>query len=44
MRMNEAFYKLFMYLCNKNDLKYAQIAQSELKSMIRDISNLQIIY
>ena len=33
MRMDEAFYKLFMYF-------YAQIAQSGPKSMIRDIEGI----
>ena len=44
MRMDEAFYNLFMYLYNKNVLEYAQIAQSGLKSMILDIEGLSISY
>ena len=43
MRMDEAFYNLFMYLYNRNVLKYAQIARSGPKSMIRDIEGLSII-
>ena len=37
MRMEEAFYNIYMYLYNKNVLEYAQIAQSGPKSMIRNI-------
>ena len=37
MRMEEAFYNISMYLYNKNVLKYAQIALSEPKFMIRNI-------
>ena len=44
MRMDEAFYNLFMYLYNKNVLEYAQIARSGPKSMIRDIEGLSNIY
>ena len=40
MRMEEAFYNIFMYLYNKNLLEYAQIAQSGPKYMIRDIEGL----
>ena len=43
MRMDEAFYNLFMYLYNKNVLEYAQIARSGPKSMIRDIEGLSIV-
>ena len=32
-----AILQFFMYLCNKNILEYAQIAQSEPKSMIHNI-------
>ena len=39
--MEEAFYKISIYLYNKNVLEYyAQIAQSGPKSMIRDIEGL----
>ena len=34
MRMEEAFYNIFMYLYNTNILEYAQIARSRPKSMI----------
>ena len=44
MRMDEAFYNLFMYLYNKNVLEYAQIARSGPKSMIRNIEGHSIIY
>ena len=37
MRMEEAFYKISLYLYNKNVLEYAQIARSGPKSMIRNI-------
>ena len=37
MRMEEAFYNIYMYLYNKNILEYAQIARSGPKSMIRNI-------
>ena len=37
MRMEEAFYNIFMYLYNTNILEYAQIAQREPKSMIVNI-------
>ena len=37
MRMEEAFYNIYMYLYNKNVLEYAQIARSGPKSMIRNI-------
>ena len=40
MRMEEAFYNIYMYLYNKNVLEYAQIARSGLKSVIRDIEGL----
>ena len=35
---------VFMYLYNKNVLEYAQIARSGLKSMIRVIEGLSILY
>ena len=44
MRMEEAFYNISMYLCDKNVLEYAQIAQSGPKSMIRDIEGLSNRY
>ena len=34
MRMEEAFYNIFMYLYNKNVLEYTQIARNETESMI----------
>ena len=37
MRMEEAFYNIYMYLYNKNVLEYAQIARSGPKSMIHNI-------
>ena len=37
MRMEEAFYNIYMYLYNKNVFEYAQIARSGPKSMIRNI-------
>ena len=37
MRMEEAFYNIYMYLYNKNVLEYAQIARSGPKSMICNI-------
>ena len=36
MRTAEAFYNIFMYLCNKNTLKYIQIARNGTESMIPD--------
>ena len=42
MRMEEAFYNIYMYLYNKNVLEYAQIAQSGPESMIRDIEGISI--
>ena len=42
--MEEAFYNISIYLYNKNVLKYAQIALSGPKSMIRDIEGLSSIY
>ena len=44
MRMDEAFYNLFMYLYNKNVLEYAQIARSGPKSMIRNIEGSSTMY
>ena len=44
MRMEEAFYNISMYLYNKNILEYAQISQSEPKSMIIDIEGLSNNY
>ena len=43
MRMDEAFYNLFMYLYNKNVLEYAQITRSGPKFMIRDIEGSSTI-
>ena len=43
MRMEEAFYNIYMYLYNKNVLEYAQIARSGPKSMIRNIEGRSII-
>ena len=43
MRKEEAFYKIDIYLYNKNILEYAQTARSGPKSMIRDIEGLSII-
>ena len=43
MRMDEAFYNLFMYLYNKNVLEYAQISQSGPKSMFPNIEGHSII-
>ena len=39
--MEDAFYKISMSFYNKNVLEYAQIAQSGLKSMIRNIEGSQ---
>ena len=36
MRTAEAFYNIFMYLYNKNILKYGQIARNGTESMIPD--------
>ena len=36
MRTAEAFYNIFMYLYNKNILKYGQIARNGMESMIPD--------
>ena len=36
MRTAEAFYDIFMYLYNKNILKYGQIARNGTESMIPD--------
>ena len=36
MRMAEAFYNIFMYLYNKNILKYGQIARNGTESLIPD--------
>ena len=44
MRMEEAFYNIYMYLYNKNVLEYAQIARSGPKYMIRDIEGLSNMY
>ena len=44
MRMEEAFYNIYMYLYNRNVLEYAQIARSGPKSMIRDIESLSNMY
>ena len=37
MRMEEAFYNIYMYLYDKNVLEYGQIARSGPKSMIPNI-------
>ena len=44
MRMEEAFYNIYMYLYNKNVLEYAQIARSGPKSMIRNIEGRSTIH
>ena len=44
MRMEEAFYNIYMYLYNKNVLEYAQIARSGPKSMIHNIEGSSIMY
>ena len=36
MRTAEAFYSIFMYLYNKNILKYGQIARNGTESVIPD--------
>ena len=36
MRTAEAFYNIFMYLYNKNILKYGQIVRNGTESMIPD--------
>ena len=36
MRTAEAFYNIFMYLYNKNILKYGRIARNGTESMIPD--------
>ena len=43
MRMEEAFYNIYMYLYDKNVLEYAQITRSGPKSMIRNIQGLSNI-
>ena len=43
MRMEEAFYNIYMYLYNKNVLEYAQITRSGPKSMIRNIEGSSIV-
>ena len=42
MKPEVRFYIIFMYLYNKNILEYAQIAQSEPKSMILNIEGRSI--
>ena len=42
MRTDAWFYNIFMYLYNKNILEYAQIAQSEPKSMLPNIEGRSI--
>ena len=44
MRMEEAFYNIYMYLYNKNVLEYAQIARSGPKSTIRNIEGNSNVY
>ena len=43
MKPEVRFYIIFMYLYNKNILEYAQIAQSEPKSMILNIEGRSTI-
>ena len=46
MRTAEAFYNIFMYLYNKNILKYGQIARNGTESMIPDTegrSKIQVL-
>ena len=42
--MEEAFYKICIYVYNKNIKEYAKIARSGPKSIIRDIEGLSIKY
>ena len=42
MRTAEAFYSIFMYLYNKNILKYGQIARNGTESMIPDTEGRSI--
>ena len=44
MRTAEAFYNIFMYLYNKNILKYGQIARNGTESMIPDTEGRSINY
>ena len=44
MRTAEAFYNIFMYLYNKNILKYGQIARNGTESMIPDTEGRSNIY
>ena len=44
MRTAEAFYNIFMYLYNKNILKYGQIARNGTESMILDTEGRSNIY
>ena len=44
MRTAEAFYNIFMYLYNKNILKYGQIARNGTESMIPDTEGPSIVY
>ena len=44
MRTAEAFYNIFMYLYNKNILKYGQIARNGTESMIPDTEGRSKIY
>ena len=43
MRTAEAFYNIFMYLYNKNILKYGQITPNGTESMILDTEGRSII-
>ena len=43
MRTAEAFYNIFMYLYNKNILKYGQIARNGTESMIPDTEGRSIV-
>ena len=42
MRTAEAFYNIFMYLYNKNILKYGQIVRNGTESMIPDTEGRSI--
>ena len=44
MKTAEAFYNIFMYLYNKNILKYGQIARNGTESMIPDTEGRSNIY
>ena len=44
MRTAEVFYSIFMYLYDKNILKYGQIARNGTESMIPDTEGRSRIY